>query len=108
MRFEWLLLGLMLGCALLPVARKLRSGWAWLALIALALLTASGGAVWQKHVEREAASRQQMLAKTPREGRPGGYVGSDSCRSCHPSQYDSWHGSFHRTMTQHATPASVR
>ncbi len=42
-------------------------------------------------------------------GRPfqdptGGYVGSQTCRACHPSQYASWRGSFHRTMTQVASP----
>lgn len=28
------------------------------------------------------------------------YVSADSCRSCHPGNYASWHTSFHRTMTQ--------
>lgn len=37
-----------------------------------------------------------------------GYVSSGTCRSCHPTQYDSWHGSFHRSMTQLATPDTVR
>ena len=36
------------------------------------------------------------------------YVSSTTCRACHPSQYATWHGSFHRTMTQVATPESVR
>ena len=35
------------------------------------------------------------------------YVSSTTCRACHPSQYATWHGSFHRTMTQIATPESV-
>ena len=35
------------------------------------------------------------------------YVSSTTCRACHPSQYATWHGSFHRTMTQVATPESV-
>ncbi len=30
-------------------------------------------------------------------------VGSESCRSCHPSEHASWGRSFHRTMTQRAT-----
>jgi hypothetical protein len=39
---------------------------------------------------------------------PGdGYVSSATCRACHPSQYASWHGSYHRTMTQVATASSV-
>ncbi len=36
-----------------------------------------------------------------------GYVGSGACRSCHPAEHASWHGSFHRTMTQVATRATV-
>jgi hypothetical protein len=27
-------------------------------------------------------------------------VSSETCRSCHPGNYASWHASFHRTMTQ--------
>ena len=36
-----------------------------------------------------------------------GYRSSDGCRACHPSQYASWHASYHRTMTQLATPQSI-
>src|SRR5437870_5410130 len=36
-----------------------------------------------------------------------GYVTSNACRACHGENYTSWHGSFHRTMTQVATPASL-
>jgi hypothetical protein len=36
-----------------------------------------------------------------------GYVTSTQCRSCHPSEYASWHNSYHRSMTRVATPASV-
>ncbi len=32
------------------------------------------------------------------------YVTSDTCRSCHPGNYASWHASYHRTMTQVARP----
>lgn len=31
-------------------------------------------------------------------------AGSDSCRSCHPAQWQSWHDSWHRTMTQPVAP----
>jgi len=31
------------------------------------------------------------------------YVSSRTCRACHPSQYASWHASYHRTMTQVAS-----
>ena len=35
------------------------------------------------------------------------HVTSDTCRSCHPGNYTSWHESFHRTMTQVVTPRTV-
>ena len=35
------------------------------------------------------------------------YVGSDNCRHCHAENYESWHRTFHRTMTQEATATSV-
>ncbi|HVH98029.1 MAG TPA: multiheme c-type cytochrome, partial [Enhygromyxa sp.] len=31
-------------------------------------------------------------------------AGSDSCRSCHPEQWRTWHDSWHRTMTQPVAP----
>lgn len=37
-----------------------------------------------------------------------GYVSSTTCQGCHPDQYDSWSGSFHRTMTQIANPETVQ
>ena len=37
-----------------------------------------------------------------------GYVSSTTCQACHPAQYDSWSGSFHRTMTQVANPETVQ
>jgi len=49
----------------------------------------------------------------PPDGRPGvtadgGYVGSGACLSCHPDQYASWSGSYHRTMTTVPSPGTVR
>lgn len=36
-----------------------------------------------------------------------GYVGSRSCRSCHPGEHASWHESYHRTMTQTVSKETV-
>lgn len=36
-----------------------------------------------------------------------GYVTSNRCRACHPASYASWERSWHRTMTQIATPQNV-
>ena len=46
-------------------------------------------------------------AHRPRPAREGGFVSSDACRACHPSEYASWHRSYHRTMTQVVTPETV-
>lgn len=35
------------------------------------------------------------------------YVSSQACRFCHPDNYSTWHASYHRTMTQPATPEAV-
>jgi hypothetical protein len=43
------------------------------------------------------ASIPEQLA--PQKIDDQGYVSSDTCRACHPSQYASWHRSYHRTMT---------
>lgn len=43
----------------------------------------------------------------PLEHHADGYVGSDACRSCHRHQHETWHDSYHRTMTQAASDASI-
>ena len=35
------------------------------------------------------------------------YVSSNACRACHQDNYASWHASYHRTMTQVATPGTI-
>ena len=76
--------------------------------LVLAVLTAGAAGVGGLAV----AVRQPLVLEPRVTGRPiqvpdGGYVSSDTCRACHPSQYASWHRSYHRTMTQVATPDTV-
>ncbi len=57
--------------------------------------------------------REPLSAVYQTIGRPiqvagDGYVSSATCRACHATEYDSWHKSFHRSMTQVATPATVK
>ncbi len=40
-------------------------------------------------------------------GPHGNFVTSQACQKCHEQEYQSWHASFHRTMTQFATAANV-
>jgi predicted CXXCH cytochrome family protein len=54
-----------------------------------------------------AAGPTLVPAGAPTSTTEGGSVTSGACRSCHPSEYASWHRSFHRTMTRLATPGTV-
>ena len=54
-----------------------------------------------------AGSQRVHPDRRPIEVDHSGYVSSDACRSCHPGQHASWHASYHRTMTQLATPDAV-
>ena len=56
-----------------------------------------------------ASAPPDVLAETyiPRRSDDRGYVSSQTCRSCHPGEYASWHKTYHRTMTQVATPSTV-
>jgi hypothetical protein len=52
-------------------------------------------------------SSKARLPNLPIEQPTGDYVGSNSCQSCHPSEHSTWHGSYHRTMTQVASEESI-
>ena len=56
-----------------------------------------------------ASPTPDVLADTylPRRSDDRGFVSSQTCRSCHPGEYASWHKTFHRTMTQVAAPSTV-
>ena len=45
--------------------------------------------------------------QSPEQNDDQGYVSSQTCRSCHPGKYDSWYSSYHRTMTQVASPEAI-
>src|SRR5204863_1337345 len=107
MSVEWLLFGAVVLSAVILIARTLRGSRKWALCLSAVLLSGFGALQWHTRLQARETSLKTMIEKTPREGREG-FVTSDSCRSCHPAQYASWHKSFHRTMTQHATSASVR
>lgn len=39
---------------------------------------------------------------TPQRVDDHGYVGSGACQSCHPAEHQSWHSTYHRSMTRRA------
>jgi len=105
---EWLLLCISVctaGFWLLKSSSRGRIRW----ILASALLTIGVllAALWGNQIRRKTHADEALLKSVPREGRPDGYVSSDKCQSCHPDQYASWHGTFHRTMTQLAAPDTV-
>src|SRR6185503_18883708 len=80
---------------------SLRGLWA-AAGLALALATAQAFGAWAR-----GSGADVDPANRPIQVSSDGYAAASQCRACHPSQYESWYGSFHRTMTQVATPRSV-
>ena len=54
-----------------------------------------------------ARPEESQVANRPIEVREKGYVSSKTCGSCHPHEHATWHSSYHRTMTQVATPEAV-
>lgn len=109
MKFEWLLFTAALLAGLIPLLRaRARNGWFAVLVLLAAALTITGATMFSERTARRAEVRTQIARTLPKEGRPGGYVSSDSCQSCHPREYQTWHHSYHRTMTQYANPGSVK
>lgn len=79
-------------------------------LVAIAAVLLVGGvAVWIGSLGR---SRRQSPVEVQPLDRPvevlvDGYVSSRECRTCHLQQHESWQASYHRTMTQPATPETI-
>ena len=74
----------------------------------LALSTAMGWAIgFRDPVELEGRVAYRPI-QAAGEAEDAGYVSSQTCKACHPSQYATWHDSYHRTMTQVASPEAVR
>lgn len=85
-----------------PVSRRASISWVALLLVAAAGL---GEFMLRPH---EPLSAAYQTAGRPIQIVEEGYVSSTACRACHPAQYESWHTSFHRSMTQVATPETVQ
>ena len=100
----------LLAVALLGAAFALRGpappSRRWVVALALATVGLVG---WGSTGARRAAEARR---RTEEQALPArgvvGFASSDACRSCHPAEYDSWHRSYHRTMTQPPSPATVR
>ena len=93
------------GLALLPILaslkqKVLRAGliFAWLSLW---FLLSPG---YESYREQR---RPVVITNRPVEVPRDGYVGAKECKACHPGEHNSWTNTWHRTMTQVASPESV-
>jgi hypothetical protein len=89
MTLEWSIAGALLLLALAPIAKRWSSPMTWAALIAVGAMAVTGMWWGEASLKRKEASKPAVRSKTPHDGRPGGYVTSDSCRSCRPRQHDN-------------------
>ncbi|MGZ3441105.1 MAG: multiheme c-type cytochrome, partial [Polyangia bacterium] len=102
--FVWALTG----ASVVVLLRRSRAASMIALAAALVATTAAGHLLWAARSASRSRSTGALRASVPQPVADGGYVSSDSCRACHPSQYASWHSSYHRTMTQTASAAAVR
>ena len=105
--------GLLLAAVLPFLRQATRLQIVGLVVLPLAL-TAGLGFVKYTMDSRNDASRAALLASTPSQTRlrpvtapNNAYTSSQTCRACHPSEYKSWHNSYHRTMTQLAKSGAI-
>ncbi len=101
--WELLFYVFLIALALLPLAVGARRVRKRAAIVAagVVLLLAVSGLAWSPVEDLE------LQRGIPQQVQENGFVSSKSCRSCHPGNYASWHRTYHRTMTQAASPESV-
>ena len=76
-------------------------------LLAVALLAIPAIFAWGWVRAGIRRTPERAIAGRPIQIADDGYASSRACQACHPSQYGSWYGSYHRTMTQVAAPDTV-
>ena len=109
MSLEWqIAIGLMGGVSLLILRQaKHLPLWARLVFPTLVIGATMGARSWESRVVQQRQSWETLRELAPDTTTSRGYVGSARCQSCHPQEYDSWHHSYHRTMTQPAMGDAV-
>jgi hypothetical protein len=88
------------------VARAERAGLVGLFGGMAAALALAAGVLYPR--PRLSAGRSIPPPGEPGHGTVLGYIGSSACAGCHPGEHASFRRTFHRTMTQRATPDAVR
>ena len=84
-----------------------QSRFAVIVVVVIAIALTSGAAMFRAPSSRQDNAGKVAEFDVPRRISNDEFVTSDTCRSCHPGQYSSWHDSYHRTMSQLPTPSAV-
>ncbi|MCA9728674.1 MAG: C cytochrome precursor [Candidatus Eisenbacteria bacterium] len=106
MPLQGLILGLALSLACIWLGLLARRPAVRLVVISLAIAASTATAIAAVTLRKVPPPERDVTGR-PIETPDDGYVKSDACQSCHPSQYASWSDSYHSTMTRIATPQSV-
>src|SRR5262245_5537049 len=82
-------------------------GLLWASLLAaLALIGVGQWRAWHRSA-KALRDFDRLVKELPHLEAEKHYAVSHQCQACHPSQYATWHRTFHRTMTQVALPENV-
>jgi predicted CXXCH cytochrome family protein len=105
---EAILVALMALAALVPLLRAPELRWRVVgATLLLTIVGSYAAATLLPRSPRAGGEGDPANAHRPRRSLDDGYVSSDACRACHAREYESWHHSYHRTMTQVITPETM-
>jgi hypothetical protein len=62
---------------------------------------------WAAVAFRQPIASPPAVTDMPIAVQEDGYVSSQTCLACHPHEHSTWYASYHRTMTQLASPQTV-
>ena len=99
---QWALIGL---AAALPILLWRAGVWQLRVVVSSIVFVVFGSAMLL--LKQPIIEPSHAFPNRPVQERSDGYVQSRACKACHPSEYASWHKSFHRTMTQLARPENM-
>jgi hypothetical protein len=94
-------------CVLAALAARFLPGEGRRSAVAIGFCSLGAAAIVLALVTRPAFVPERAVSGRPIEEPSPGYVTSATCRACHPEQHATWHDSYHRKMTQRASPAAV-
>ena len=110
MKIQLLVIAVLFAAVLLVAVRQIAQ--TWFQRIGMVLLAVAIYAGYAFFLVRGSGGNAVVIHGPVYTSRPvvalsHGYVGSESCRECHTREHATWHESWHRTMTQVASPESV-